>query len=124
MAKLILQPEGSSLCGQCCVAMAAGISLRRAIEVMGHDGETQTSDVVVALRLLGLGCAPRLRRIARAKPVIPARAIVVIHRPSGESRSERAHWMYHYRGKILDPGGRWPDGYANWRMTSYLEIYE
>src|SRR6186713_3173228 len=102
MAKLIRQPEGSSLCGQCCVAMAARVSLRRAIEVIGHANGTHTLDIVAALHSLNVDCAFRLKRIGRAKPVIPARALVVIYRPGGESRSERAHWMYHHRGEMLD----------------------
>lgn len=121
--KLILQPEGSSLCGQCCVAMAAGVSLKRAKTAVGHERGTHTSEVVAALRILGVSCADRLRRVRRANPVLPQRAIIAIHRPASEDRNGRAHWMLHWDGKVFDPGGRWPDGYQNWRITSYLEIF-
>lgn len=122
--RLIRQPEGSELCGQACVAMAAGVSLKRSVEAFGHRRATSTREVVNALRHFGLSCADRLTRLSRARPNIPRRAIVVIHRPAveGERRS-KWHWMISWEGQIFDPGGRWPDGYDKWRITSYLEIY-
>ena len=122
--KLILQPEGSHLCGQACIAMAASVSLKRAIEAVGHERGTNTRDVVAAFAALGIGCSSRLVRISRKRPTLPARAIVVIHRPAVEyeRRNPHWHWMLTWDGKIYDPGGRWPEGYVQWKMTSYLEI--
>ena len=121
--KLIVQPEGSYLCGQACVAMAGGVSLQRASSVIGHERATSTKDVRDALRELGLECADKLVRVSRARPQLPERAIVVIHRPAvpGE-RSAHWHWMLSWHGKMYDPGDRWPAGYDKWRITSYLEI--
>lgn len=123
MPRLIVQPAGSELCGQTCVAMAAGVSLKKAISVIGHEGGTVTWEIIEALRELGIECADKLRRISRKRPNLPPRAMVVIHQPkvAGKCR-ERSHWMLHYDGQMLDPGGRWPEGYENWRITSYLEI--
>lgn len=122
--KLILQPEGSHLCGQACIAMAAGVSLKRAVESVGHKRGTHTKDVIAALGALGVECSPRLVRISRKRPNLPARAIVAIHRPAveNERRSSIWHWMLTWDGKILDPGGRWPEGYEHWTITSFLEI--
>lgn len=122
--KLILQPEGSALCGQACVAMAAGVSLERAIDAVGHEGGTGTKEVVEALRDLGVCCADRLRRISRRRPSWPKRGLIAIGRPATEhGHKERQHWMLVWDGVIYDPGGSWPNGYKDWRMSSYLEIF-
>jgi hypothetical protein len=122
--KLILQPDDSELCGQACVAMAAGVSLKRAISAIGHKGDTSTADVVFGLRSFGLTCADKLVRISRKRPMPSARAMIVIHRPAveHERRNPKWHWMLSWDGKIYDPGGRWPEGYDKWQITSYLEI--
>ena len=116
--KLIAQPIASDLCGQCCVAMAAGVSVRRAREIIGHDGGTETREVVRALRSLGVSCADRLVRISRNRPNLPTRAIVTI-----QEQGKRAHWMLTWDGTMYDPGQRWPEGYPGWRITSFLEIF-
>lgn len=122
--KLILQPDGSSLCGQCCVAMAAGVSLKRAIEAVGHERGTYTCDVVRALWALGVQCDDRCTRISRKRPNLPKRGLVAIHRPKEDGkRRERFHWMLTWDGRMYDPGGAWPDGFAGWRITSYLTIH-
>lgn len=118
--KIVLQPEGSEQCGQACVAMAAGVSLKRAIKAVGHSRGTDTKDLVFALHKLGVVCASRLVRISRKRPNIPPRALVhinVVHEQRDDS-----HWMLNWDGKIIDPGGRYPDGYQKWRIMSYLEI--
>ena len=118
----IQQPEGSSLCGQSCVAMAAGVSLDRAIEAVGHGSlrGTYTREVVAALRSLGVSCADRMRLVKRNLPVLPKRGIVAINQPG--IISGRFHWMLTWDGEMLDPAGRWPD-YEGWRITSFLEIF-
>jgi len=125
--RLIVEPDESGLCGQCCVAMAAGVSLKRVVKQMGkHTGGTYTKDVVAALRHFGVPCADRLRRVARSRPVWPTRSILVIHRPPEEAGGRKAkwHWLLAWDGKMYDPGNRWPEGYGKWRITSYLEILD
>ncbi len=121
--RLITQPEGSSLCGQCCVAMAAGVSLTKAIEAVGHSRKrgTHTWEIIPALRKLGINCADRCRRVSRKRPLPPKRGVVVIHRPKGD-KPALWHWMLVWDGEMFDPSGRWPD-YVGWRITSYLEIF-
>lgn len=103
--------------------MAARVSLKRAVEVIGHSRGTHTRELVFALRALQIDCTDRLTRIRRSRPNWPARAIVAIHRPPVESekRNGKYHWMLTWDGRMLDPGGRWPD-YDKWKITSYLEI--
>lgn len=118
--RIIRQPEGSSLCGQCCVAMAAGVSLDRACQAVGHRNATTTKNIILALAQLGIPCASRMKRVSRNRPTLPARCLVAIHGPAYKPR--RWHWLLQWDGKMLDPGGCWPDYYKDWKITSYLEI--
>lgn len=122
--KHVIQPEGSSICGHCCVAMAAGVSLTRAIDLIGHERGTKTSEIVIALRLLGVPCDSKLKRVCRKRPHLPKRAVVAIHRPYVEGKHRgRWHWMLTWDGTIYDPGNSWPDSYRDWKITSALEIH-
>jgi hypothetical protein len=118
---LVRQPDGSSYCGQACVAMIAGVSLEDALAACKphpRGGGTVTPEVVAALRKFGVRCADRrCRRVSREKPVLPQRALLSIMRP----KRNRWHWMVTWDGVIYDPADRWPE-YEGWRTTSYLEI--
>jgi hypothetical protein len=123
---LIRQPEGGSCCGQACVAMAAGVTLATAISAVGHDRRrgTHTWELVAAFALLGVACAPRLRRTKHVAgmPVLPPRAIVAIRRDGASKK--RWHWLLTWDGVIMDPAGLWPGFYgSDWRMTSHLQIH-
>jgi len=130
--RLVRQPEGSSLCGQACVAMVAGVSLRAATKAVGLSGATHTRHIVRALRSLNVECADRLRRVSRVRPALPKRAIVsiiqytvapsLVTTPAMRRSQRRAHWMVTWDGTMYDPGGRWTEGYNGWAITSYLEI--
>lgn len=117
--KLILAPPGSALCGQACVAMAAGVSLRRAIEAVGHERGTHTRDVVRGLEALDVTCSDRCLRVSKHRPVPVPRALLAFKRGP-----RLAHWMLLWDGRVYDPGGWWPDNMREWRMTSYLPIGE
>lgn len=107
--------------------MAAGVSLKKATEAVGHGryGGTKTSEIIKALRSLGLECGDRCERISRKRPNLPRRGIVVLHRPKEPGkRKARWHWMLTWDGTIYDPAGMWPDNMRDWRMTSYLRIHE
>lgn len=110
------QPPGSELCGQTCVAMAAGVTLDRACDVVGHRRATTTREIVRALRALGLRCANRLQRCSKWR-AIPRRAIVHMRRDDGSA----SHWVLMWDGQIYDPDGGYPD--PRWKLISYLEIY-
>jgi hypothetical protein len=101
--------------------MAAGVSLDRAIESVGHARGTSTRDIVRGLRALGVPCYHRLRRVSLNRPVFPKRAVLAIR--DGRGRNEW-HWILHWDGQIYDPAGAWPERYERdrWKITSYLEI--
>lgn len=104
--------------------MAAGVSLQRAIEAVGHQKArgTHTREIIAGLRALGVGCADRLRRVSRAKPLLPPFAVVAACRirPAAPALW---HWLLVWDGVIYDPGQVWPDAYKDWRFTSYLELF-
>jgi hypothetical protein len=102
--------------------MAANVSPQRAVEVFGHEKDrgTYPREIKDALTALGVAHAGRFRRVSPTKPVYPPRAILYAHR---HGRPKQAHWLLIWDGKIFDPEGVWPDGYRNWHITSYLEIY-
>jgi hypothetical protein len=79
--------------------------------------------LIEALRFFDVDCADRLKCISRTRPVWPKRAIIHVMRPREENRHQRGHWMLWWDGVMLDPGGRWPNGYVNWKIASSLEIY-
>ena len=118
--RLVRQPPGSSLCGQACIAMAAGVSLKKALEAVGHGrrGGTTTRQVIVALRKLGLRAADRCRPISRTRPVYPQKALLVMRK----NGTRRYHWVFYKNGAFYDPEDLWPR-YDGWRVTSYLEIF-
>jgi len=116
---ILRQPEGSSLCGQTCVAMASGVSLDRACEAVGHRNGTTTKEIVKALRELGVPCGEKLKRISRKRPALPKRGIVAICQPG---KRYKWHWILVWDGEMIDPAGLWPKYYDKWKMTSFLEI--
>lgn len=122
MPRLVLQPEGSALCGQCCVAMAAGVSLRRVIKLMGDSpAGVGTAEIRLALDSFGLKCAPRMRVVKdKLGPVQVRRALLhtVQRVPSTVN-----HWTLLWDGGVFDPGGPYTALYYPTTIVSYLEIY-
>jgi hypothetical protein len=123
--KLIMQPEGSSLCGQACVAMIAGITLEESIKVFGTKGGTHTNDLIRAFKRLGISCDNRPiligpRHKYRTKPPI------CIVRQHFKDR-KNTHWVVFYKGMYYDPSlgtlERYEDFFDDVRETSYLEIF-
>jgi hypothetical protein len=122
---LIIAPEGSNACGQACVAMAAGVSLDRAIDVVGKRKKsgTRTKDVVDALYALGVKTDSRARRLSKKRPVLPQRCLVSICTKKVNGEYKLGHWMLYWDGEMKDPRGCWPDGYDGWAITRFVEIY-
>ena len=124
----VFQPEGSALCGQACVATVADVALDRVVAFMHKraGAGTRTREIVKALRHFGIPCANRLRRTSKTKPVLPRRSIICIALFVGSAATSyhcrRGHWMVSWDGLMHDPGGRWPDGYTGWKITSYLDL--
>jgi hypothetical protein len=130
MIESIQQPEGSSLCGQTCVAMIAGITLEESIEAFGGKrGATRTTDLVNALRKLGINCGdPPLVRIKGQ--LYPDTCIVKLH----FNDRKNTHWTVWHKGKFYDPeahlmvhlellDGNEYHPVLGVRQTSYLPIF-
>lgn len=115
------QPEKSSLCGQACVAMIAGITLDESIKVFRTKGGTRTSDVYRALTTLGIKCGDKLVRLKDGiqKPNI---CIVKLH----FSDTKNTHWTVWNHNHFYDPGLEFPiEEYPKHlvRETSFLPIF-
>lgn len=114
----VKQPDGSNLCGQVAVAVVAGISLEKSIELFGKKGCTRTKDVVRVLRQLGFHCPDRLSRKFPLQKVKIAKLCY--------PNSNRSHWVVYNENKIYDGINGDKDGNViwgpKWRITSYLPI--
>jgi hypothetical protein len=123
----IFQPPNSKLCGQTCVAMIAGITLKESIEAFGgKKGRTRTKDVVGALRKLGINCGdPPLTRLKGQDK--PDTCIVKLHFDG----TTNTHWVIWHEEIFYDPSlygdselnktkNKYPEGV---RQTSYLPIF-
>ena len=117
--KLIKQPEGSSLCGQACVAMLAGVSLEKSVSVFGKRGGTTTKEVIAALKKLGVKCGNKLF-LAKNHIMTPI-CIAKLHFSWDKSHT---HWTIYHNGVFYDPAigktERYPEGV---RVTSFLPVY-
>jgi len=119
--KLILQPKGSSLCGQCCVAMLLDISLEEAIKLVGHDGVSSTEDLLKCFDPLPYSRAIKdcifygnLYKLDRS---ISSRYIYLCKHRNPKNLKQK-HWTVFNQGAIMDPSGRpekdlWPT-YRYW----------
>lgn len=115
--KLVRQPKNSNLCGQACVATLAGISLRDSIDIFRTKGRTTTKKVRQALRQMGIGSSPRLKR---GFPKCPTAILKFVH-PDGN-----AHWVVWHQNKYYDPVAgvfkKPPKYLSESRITSHLPI--
>lgn len=98
----IRQPKGSSLCGQSCLAMILGVSLERAIELIGHASK-RGSNFNEHRRVLteqGYKLGENTKVDNRKKHDLPDLCYVRI--AFGNRRT--GHAVVHYKGKFYDPG--------------------
>ena len=124
--ELVNQPGLSRICGQCCVAMLTGVSLRKVINLVGHGRGTRTKELVKVIRRLGYDCDSRLRHAKKLeeKLVRVDRALVKLT----ISFQKNWHWLAWADGKVYDPGSEKPlrvsdvFGSLLTRPTSFLEI--
>ncbi len=125
--KHIRQPNPSRCCGQCCVAMAANVSLKEAKQAIGKRASTNTKVLIKGLKALGVRCSSgRLKPIFGNMAKLPLTAILKI---KIRGRLSGWHWVLKHENKIYDPSNGvvvLSDYYANPRFTvsSYLEIFE
>ncbi|MGL4807470.1 MAG: hypothetical protein ACRC4O_01875, partial [Giesbergeria sp.] len=72
--KHVRQPEGSKVCGHCCIAMVCEISLEAAIARVGHQRAMRNREVIAALA----DCAntPKAVVASRYKAMLPEPSII------------------------------------------------
>lgn len=121
--KHIQQPEGTNVCGQTCVAMAAGVPLEDAIKTFGHARVTYTGEVIAAFAKYGIKA--KGKRLVRSKGpawVLPENCLIhVLFHKKGEPF--HGHWMLRWDGHVHDPAYPFADVYSGaGRITSYLEL--
>jgi hypothetical protein len=120
---LVRQPDGSRICGQCCVAMVARVNIGYAIEAVGKRASTRSADIRRGLANLNIRHSTEPRLVSRPQyRELPARCIATCHVPY----SRRTHWVVLWDGVVYDP----VYGISNHieprhiaYVTSYIEIY-
>lgn len=112
--------QGRNQCGQACVAMVLGVSLEKAVMLVGRKGLTSTRHLVQAIRSVGGSCGSHLVRMAKGRE-LPETAILLFNHPSG-----RSHWVVWHRKKFYDPHAgifrNIPNYLQDSKLTSFLEI--
>ncbi|MDO7888276.1 hypothetical protein [Hymenobacter cheonanensis] len=93
--KLITQPEGSTVCGQCCVAMIVGVSLNSCLTVFCHDWATSPKVLRWALKYYHYTPARRLLKI-KLPALLPDLCILKLTYPF----QQMGHWVVYNAGQI------------------------
>jgi hypothetical protein len=109
--KLITQPEGSSVCGQCCVAMVVGVSLNSCLTVFCHDWATSPKVLRWALKYYHYKPAKRLLRYKKQEQ-LPALCILKLTYPF----QKMGHWV------VYDTGDIYCSVHGIWSYENYEDI--
>lgn len=118
------QPDNSSLCGQTCVAMLAGIPLEDSIKVFGSRGRTRTKQVAAALRSMGFECDDKLQRLTANVRATERPNLALIKLQVQQGGRTWGHWAILADGQYYDPSLGIVDSYA-WpeiKITAFLPI--
>ncbi len=127
------QPAGSRLCGQTCVAMVAGVSIDKAVEVIGHTHGTRTREISAGLNKLGFLCDSKLKVLSKTKPLLeqlPDLAIVNSRWKAEHRKTPGGHWVVWHDGRVYDPEFNFVDKVPkqewltnkDWRLTSFAAV--
>lgn len=108
---MVLQPPGSNMCGQACLAMVLNISIEEACVVVKTRGKTTTRMLVDGLRSMGMKI-PDKRVLFRGFDRLPVVAIL-----NGKHR-DGSHWVVWADAQPYDPSG----SISGLRITSYLPV--
>ena len=113
----VYQGAGTKLCGQACIASILGISLEKAIELVGHANGTTSREMAKALGIEG--------GRKRGDPKIPSLLSV------REGTIRNWHWVILDGENTIDPALPYIVEYATWleaigrlgqRVSSYLDL--
>lgn len=126
--QMVKQPKGSTICGQCCVAMITGKALDEVIKVFGHSHATRTKELHKVLKHFGYTSNSKLIRFTNFSG-LPDLGIVKI---TYDWRKHNGHWavIKNIDGianfMVYCPSGEidsWLTyGFGKGRITSFLTI--
>jgi hypothetical protein len=124
MLEVVFQPEGSRVCGHCCVAMITGASLSDVYAIIGHRHGTSSREIAHALQYLGHRCDGHLHVLSSRRLLadLPSFCMAVI-----KWTHKTSHWVVHSDGLFYCPAmGMFP--LKDWPFdepgffSSYMEI--
>jgi len=99
VATHITQAKTSHYCGQACLAMMAGCTLKEAMVAVGHRRATTQDEIVRAAKKLGLRPLTSGWKVAREIESFPPLAIMKMRR----KYRKRGHWCCYVDGVYHDP---------------------
>lgn len=99
--ELITQPTGSYKCTQCCVAMFAGVTLKKSIQAFGLLHATNLYALRNALKKLGYVAAEKYESFGRKEKRLPRTCILRLKWP----KQKLGHCVVFHKGQVYDPMG-------------------
>ena len=117
------QPERSSLCGQTCIAMAAGVPIDEVVAHMKTKGGTRTKQLVEEFKRYGIH--PKTDKLVKwdgvtRPPDFALMKMVFDDHPS--RKTNPSHWVLNWEGVVHDPECAIEGVHCPGRFTSYLEL--
>lgn len=121
------QPHGTNLCGQTCVAMAAGITLEESITLCGSQGRMQTKQLLGVLAGFGLeGKTSRMQKWNKKDEAPPFAILRMKIDPiyAHDPKKGWIHWVLMWNGKLHDPSLSYAGPLASnrERLVSWMEL--
>ncbi|MDR3148814.1 MAG: hypothetical protein LBT88_02175 [Oscillospiraceae bacterium] len=114
-------------CGQCVIAMLAGVTLDEVIELMKDIGSSKQA-LKKALDYYGIQYAPKSTHILKSTANVPNSLLpdvcvlrVIIADKNGEFKfkKDRGHWCLFFKGRYYDP-----DGGVSGECPKHLKIFQ
>ena len=105
----LIRQSNKTNCGQACVAMLLGVSLKEAERLIGHNGITKPDELWLVLKdRYPKGYNSEV--YGRIKS-LQSKLYLCLHK--NPKNSDQKHWTICYQGNIIDPSGRqekdlWP----------------
>lgn len=98
--ELVEQPPGSYKCTQACVAMVAGVSLKKSIKAFGLEHATNLYAMRNALKKLGFDSAEKYQAFGLKESKLPRTCILRLQWPGRKV----GHCVVWHEGQVYDPG--------------------
>ncbi len=113
----VVMQEDDGLCGQCCVAMLAGVTLAEVITVMDcREWQATMGRMISALNYYGIDHSDIIVYTEGRDVVLPKCAILM------EKMGRYCHYLVYYDGKYYDPNLDVMTSYDTSKLLGYLEI--